>query len=145
MKRDEEFKRNEMRVMYENFCQAANKTMDQLNKIRLNKEQFAAWMQAMNRHNKQHNRWVDEPSESEESKQGDKEKFIDAIYDIMNKQSLRDNVKNADGTDKLDDEFQQFTVIPDQEKVEGVSMYDYKRVMMPWIRKFTELKDNDHL
>ena len=145
MKRDEEFKRNEMRVMYEKFCEAANQPMDQLNKIRLKKEQFAAWMQAMNRHNKQHNRWVDEPSESEESKQGDKEKFIDAMYDIMNKQSLRDNVKNADGTDKLDDEFQQFTVIPDQKDVEGVSMYDYKRVMMPWIRKFTELKDNDHL
>ena len=145
MKRDEEFKRNEMRVMYEKFCEAANQPMDQLNKIRLKKEQFAAWMQAMNRHNKQHNRWVDEPSESEESKQGDKEKFIDAMYDIMNKQSLRDNVKNHDGTDKLDDEFQQFTVIPDQESVEGVSMYDYKRVMMPWIRKFTELKDNDHL
>lgn len=120
MKRDEEFKRNEMRVMYENFCQAANQTMDQLNTIRLKKEQFAAWMQAMNRHNKQHNRWVDEPSEQEESKQ--EEKFIDAIYDIMNKQSLRDNVKNADGTDKLDDEFQQFTVIEDQKDVEGVSM-----------------------
>ena len=145
MKRDEEFKRNEMRVMYENFCKAANKPINQLDTIRLDKEQFAVWMQAMNRHNKQHNRWVDEPSESEESKHGDQEKFIDAMYDIMNKQSLRDNVKNADGTDKLDDEFQQFTVIPDQKEVEGVSMYDYKRVMMPWIRKFTELKDNDHL
>ena len=134
MKRDEEFKRNEMRVLYANFCEAAGVSIDQMATVRLQKEQFKEWFQAMNRHNKQHGRWVDERTD-----------FIDEMYKLMNKQSYAENLKNADGSDKKDDEFQEFTVIADPESVEGVSMNDYKRVMMQWIRKFTEYKDNDHL
>ena len=88
----------------------------------------------MNEHNRSHNRWVDEGGIRQEE---EKEDFIDRMYDIMNVQSRVLNKKNAQGEDEVD----RFGFPVENDKVEGVSMTDFKKTMMPWIRKFTELKD----
>ena len=93
----------------------------------------------MNQHNRGHNRWVDDHQEEEEKKEG-KADFIDRMFDIMDTQSRALNEKNSETGKDLKDEFGILKEV-DQETVQGVSMDDFKKTMMPWIRKFTELKD----
>ena len=90
----------------------------------------------MNEHNKANNRWVDERKE-------DGADFIDRMYDIMNVQSRAQNkIDQQTGREILIDGIPQENDIKAQE---GVSLADFKKTMMPWIRKWTELKDRDNL
>ena len=146
MKRDEEFKKNEMLTMKSTFWTAAGQTTqfsssneEALSQLRLSREQYRAWCEAMNQHNRGHNRWVDDHQEEEEKKEG-KADFIDRMFDIMDTQSRALNEKNSETGKDLKDEFGILKEV-DQETVQGVSMNDFKKTMMPWIRKFTELKD----
>ena len=103
--------------------------------LRLNKVQYRKWCMDMNAHNKAKGRWVDD--ERVENKAED---FIDRMYKIMNTQSKALDQLNEDGTVLMEHEFTK-----ERSGCEGVSLGDFKKTMIPWLRKFCELKDNDNL
>ena len=89
----------------------------------------------MNAHNKAHNRWVDEREENIEND------FIARMYKIMNTQSKALNQQTEEGVDFVD----KHGYTKEREGCDGVSFGDFKKTMIPWLRKFCELKDNDNL
>lgn len=90
----------------------------------------------MNAHNKAKGRWVDDERVENEKD----EDFIDRMYRIMNTQSKALDQLNEDGTVLREHGFTKA-----RSGCEGVSLGDFKKTMIPWLRKFCELKDNDNL
>ena len=138
MKRDEEFKTNETRTMKTNFWIAAGREAPlneaELLTLRLNAEQYRSWCVAMDNHNTQNNRWVYVEIEKEEEPE---KHFITRMYNIMNTQSKALNRLNEDGTVFKD----KFGYTKERSDCEGVSFGDFKKTMIPWLRKMCELKD----
>ena len=62
------------------------------------------------------------------------------MYKIMNTQSKALDQLNEDGT-----VLREHGYTKERSGCEGVSLGDFKKTMIPWLRKFCELKDNDNL
>jgi len=62
------------------------------------------------------------------------------MYRIMNTQSKALNQLTDDGN-----VFKEHGFTKERLGCEGVSIGDFKKTMIPWLRKFCELKDNDNL
>ena len=86
----------------------------------------------MNAHNKAQGRWVYEREEEKD----DENDFIARMFNIMNTQSKALNKLDEEGVDIVE-----FGFTKEREGCEGVSFGDFKKTMIPWLRKFCELKD----
>ena len=86
------------------------------------------------------NKWVDARDKLETDINGTSDKdFIDRMYAIHNIWSSKTIEKDADGNDVMEHGY------PKVIAKEGLTMADFKSTMLPWIREFTMLKDEDNL